>query len=53
MLAVSDFIDAERKCEFEPHDQDILVCKFKPAHSKAFIFIVAYNPHYAIAEPFF
>ena len=50
MLAVSDFI---RKCEFEPHDQEILVCECKPADSKAFIFIVAYNPHSATAEPFF
>ena len=53
MLAVSDFIHSERKCEFEPHDQEILVCESKPADSKAFIFIVAYNPHSATAESFF
>ena len=53
MLAVSDFIHSERKCESEPHDQVILVCECKPADSKTFIFIVAYNPHSATAEPFF
>ena len=55
MLAVSDFIHSERKCEFELHDQEILVCECKPADSKAFIFIVAYNPHSATctAETFF
>ena len=53
MLAVSDFIHLERKCEFEPHDQEILVCECKPADSKAFIFIVVYNPHSATAELIF
>ena len=50
MLAASDSIHS--KCEFEPHDQDILVCEPKPADSKAFVFIVAYNPHSATVEPF-
>ena len=50
MLAASDSIHS--KCEFEHHDQDILVCEPKPADSKAFVFIVAYNPHSATAETF-
>ena len=51
MLAVSDFIHSERQCEFEPDDQEILVCECKPADSKAFIF--AYNPYSAPSSRYY
>ena len=34
MLAVSDFNHSGLKCEFEPHEQEILICECKLADKK-------------------